>query len=112
MPACERSLRPSRTASRPEAQACQPRGDERRAAPGGLAAARPCRCRHDAALRPPWGPRDRAGRRERGASGRGSDGASVTGRLLQHAILDGRPSGGQVPELELIGTLGDLCAYY
>ncbi len=49
---------------RPPPHRGQPRGDERRAGAGGLAAARTLQCPHDPALRSSWGPRNRGSRRE------------------------------------------------
>ena len=63
-----------RQAARSQAHSCQPRGDERRAGPGGLPPARSFQHTHDAPIRPSRRPRHRTGRRTSRTSHGGADG--------------------------------------
>ena len=69
---------------RPPPYRGQPRGDERRAGAGGLAAARTLQCPDDPALRSPRRPRHRTGRRKDRQSHRQENGAVAAQPVRRH----------------------------
>ena len=77
-PGAPRGRHRGRAPARPPPHRRQPRGNERRAAARGLAAARPLRPAHDAALRPSRRPRDRR-RRRKGRAGNGTNHEHLAG---------------------------------